>query len=254
MSWQECYPLPEGILKLSFSSLKLCPWAPLLIPETPHIRTKKNRLYMLTAEEEGEEVRILSIFGEWHCPLRRAPLLLTHLLNRIIARLLPPGTLHAALVGKPDRALLLVGKSGTGKTTLTLSLIEQGFLLGSDEFVTLTPDGIAAFPRALEYEGNVPTPLGETYEFAEYEYKLWRCLAPPLLLSPFSALRAVIYLEPDRAGPYLIPLSRLPLTVWIHLPRWSQFPDLFRFYRLPLFSLYPGEVVETLSVLTRLLA
>lgn len=50
--------------------------------------------------------------------------------------------LHAGAVASHDRAAVLVGASGWGKTTLTMELVRRGWRLLTDDFAPLTADGI----------------------------------------------------------------------------------------------------------------
>lgn len=49
--------------------------------------------------------------------------------------------LHAALLYKNGKGLLLSGDPGAGKSTLALALLAQGFIYGSDDIVKLAADG-----------------------------------------------------------------------------------------------------------------
>lgn len=59
--------------------------------------------------------------------------------------------LHAGVVERDGRALILTGESGAGKSTLTALLGERGWRLMADEFALLDPATglIHAFPRAI---------------------------------------------------------------------------------------------------------
>lgn len=63
--------------------------------------------------------------------------------------ILPP-TMHATAVAIADRAVLLVGPSGSGKSDLALRLIDRGARLIADDRVMLTRDGgrVLASPPA----------------------------------------------------------------------------------------------------------
>jgi hypothetical protein len=50
--------------------------------------------------------------------------------------------LHAGAVARDGTAVLLVGASGWGKTTLTMELVRRGWRLLTDDFAPLTPDGV----------------------------------------------------------------------------------------------------------------
>jgi hypothetical protein len=70
-----------------------------------------------------------------------------------IAALWGLGTLaiHAGVVAIDDRAILISGRSGRGKTTLVLGLVRRGLGLLSDELALVAPDNrtVAAYPRGL---------------------------------------------------------------------------------------------------------
>jgi hypothetical protein len=58
---------------------------------------------------------------------------------------------HAGVVAIGGRAILLPGRSGAGKTTLTAALLGAGAAYGSDEYAVLTPDGrVHPYPRPLQ--------------------------------------------------------------------------------------------------------
>jgi hypothetical protein len=57
---------------------------------------------------------------------------------------------HAGVVAVDGKALLLPGRSLTGKSTLTRALLQAGAAYGSDEYAVLRPDGrVQAYPRPL---------------------------------------------------------------------------------------------------------
>ncbi len=60
----------------------------------------------------------------------------------MLARLQAQGayTIHAGAAVHGERALLVVGRSGQGKTTLTLGLLQRGLYLLSDELAVIDPD------------------------------------------------------------------------------------------------------------------
>ncbi len=59
--------------------------------------------------------------------------------------------LHAASVARGTAAIVLGGRSGDGKSTLTAKLLRAGWLYVTDEQVTFSPDGttIVPYPRPL---------------------------------------------------------------------------------------------------------
>src|SRR5690349_24519411 len=50
-------------------------------------------------------------------------------------------TLHASTVASEDRAVLITGPSGSGKSDLTLRLLDRGFTLVSDDRTIVKRDG-----------------------------------------------------------------------------------------------------------------
>jgi HprK-related kinase A len=70
--------------------------------------------------------------------------------------LAPRVSIHAAVVVRPDgRAAALVGRSGTGKSTLAAGLVAAGWTLAADEFLVLEPSGgIVPIPAVITLKGN----------------------------------------------------------------------------------------------------
>jgi HprK-related kinase A len=64
--------------------------------------------------------------------------------------------LHAAVVEREGRALVLTGESGAGKSTLAALLGERGWRLMGDEFALLDPATglLHAFPRAISLKNK----------------------------------------------------------------------------------------------------
>jgi hypothetical protein len=58
------------------------------------------------------------------------------------------GILHAALLRRGSRRLLITGCAAAGKTTLALRLVQAGYELEGDEHVFVEDDGVTARPRA----------------------------------------------------------------------------------------------------------
>jgi serine kinase of HPr protein (carbohydrate metabolism regulator) len=56
-------------------------------------------------------------------------------------RLISSETLHASTVALDGRAVLITGRSGTGKSDLSLRLIDRGFTLVSDDQTIVRRDG-----------------------------------------------------------------------------------------------------------------
>jgi len=58
------------------------------------------------------------------------------------------GIIHAALLRRGNRRVLIAGSKGAGKTTLALRLVRSGYEMEGDEHVFLDDDGFVARPRA----------------------------------------------------------------------------------------------------------
>lgn len=68
------------------------------------------------------------------------------------SRLLSSETVHASTVASDGRAVLIAGPSGSGKSDLTLRLLDRGFTLVSDDQTIVRRDGerlIASAPPTI---------------------------------------------------------------------------------------------------------
>ncbi|MFQ5460455.1 MAG: hypothetical protein ACE5EL_06640, partial [Anaerolineae bacterium] len=125
--------------------------------------------------------------------------------------------LHSGAAERNGQAILLVGPSGWGKTTVTAALVKQGWRYLSDEFAPITPDGhVHPFPRALrlvppdgaEFHGRARTPASSTGSRARLkttvdpEDLVADCIGAP------GKLRAVFLLGGCRQGRRAVPGAR----------------------------------------------
>jgi serine kinase of HPr protein (carbohydrate metabolism regulator) len=62
-------------------------------------------------------------------------------INPALGPRLSAETLHCSTVAKNGRAILITGPSGSGKSDLTLRLLDRGFTLVSDDQTTIKKDG-----------------------------------------------------------------------------------------------------------------
>lgn len=92
----------------------------------------------------------------------------------------PPGTIHATVVARDGRGLMLTGPSGSGKSALALELMSLGCRLVADDRVVLSTRGkglVASAPEAIrgliEARGvgllNVPNIEDEAIVVAEVD-------------------------------------------------------------------------------------
>jgi hypothetical protein len=72
-----------------------------------------------------------------------APAVKAYISEQIVAASSPNVVFHAACLGRHGRNLLISGRPGAGKTTLSLRLAEAGFEYGADDIVLIGPDGKA---------------------------------------------------------------------------------------------------------------
>lgn len=90
-------------------------------------------------------------------PERMAPLMFEQALNWCVAtRTFTHLILHAAVVAREGRALLIPGQSGQGKSTLCAALVTRGWRHVSDEFALLDPRSleITAHPRPISLKNQ----------------------------------------------------------------------------------------------------
>ncbi len=72
----------------------------------------------------------------------------SHLFSEALLERPRSGIVHAALLRRRDRRVLIAGSRGAGKTTLTLRLARAGYEVEGDEHVFIDADGVIARPRA----------------------------------------------------------------------------------------------------------
>jgi hypothetical protein len=126
---------------------------------------------------------------------------------------LPPGTvfLHAACGRMDGRRFLLIGESGTGKTTLILHLARHGVSMEGDEIAVVMPAGVVALPRRFHVKSESLTDLPwleagvERPPFLENGHGSYVFGVSPAQLGHAWEIRcgpidAVFYLEPNHGG------------------------------------------------------
>jgi hypothetical protein len=185
-------------------------------------------------------------------------------------------SLHAACVGRAGRGILLMGPTGSGKSTLTLQCMLQGFEILSEDSVFVAPGRMLAtgVPNFLHVQAESLRWLRGTQDaaairnspvirrrsgIAKFEVDLrrthYRLARAPLRIA------AIVFLSPQQAGgrPLLQPLSRSELLrrMAIHQayaanqPGWERFSQ--RASQLPAYELrrgqHPLEAVQPLRSL-----
>lgn len=72
-----------------------------------------------------------------------APTLKAYITEQVVAASPPNVLVHAACLHRNGKSLLISGRPGAGKTTLSMRLGEAGFEYGGDDIVLIAPDGTA---------------------------------------------------------------------------------------------------------------
>jgi hypothetical protein len=137
--------------------------------------------------------------------------LFDRMVHALLARLLAQGmyAIHAGAVVYGGAGLVLAGRSGQGKTTLTLGLLRRGLGLLSDEFAVVDPAArrLVPYRRSLHVRPGTPElipelrflhdrprhQLGGGSEWAVTPSDLERAL--PGCLAPAAQLRYVLLLD-----------------------------------------------------------
>jgi len=117
--------------------------------------------------------------------------------------------LHAAVVERNGRALLLPAWPGHGKTTLCAALVHRGWRLLSDEFGLLRPGGIELTP--------VPRPMPLKNESIE----VMKAFAPEAVLGPIipnTRKGTVCHVKPPKTS--VERAAETARAAWIVFPRW----------------------------------
>lgn len=153
-------------------------------------------------EQVGDEITLLGIFEA---------ALYGFLLETVHNRLI----LHAAGVGRPGRALVLMGESGMGKSTLALALINRGLSYLSEEWIAVDQKSRAAgLPRPLHVDVVPPWEKRCTRFDVFLDERLSRSqllLPPPTqVLHGDVPLQALVILERQKdCAPQLEPILGL---------------------------------------------
>ncbi|MBT8495970.1 MAG: hypothetical protein KJO07_23195, partial [Deltaproteobacteria bacterium] len=147
--------------------------------ESPQLSYRVSRLasgYRLECNHE--------LLEEALADLDVGPTIELDLFRRVVEIAQPALTLHAAAVAVDGGALVLVGPSGAGKTTITRALIDGGGVYLSDECVSIDDDGVVGLSRGLYLGDEAPERGAErarSYDWVDedgHERQSW-LLHPP---------------------------------------------------------------------------
>ncbi len=138
------------------------------------------------------------------------PALKALLTNDVLENLGAAVALHAALLVKNGKGLLICGAPGAGKTTLALALLEAGFSYGGDDIALLNEDGRlrgVAFAPALKKGSwrllkGMRDAIHSAPIYRRLDDKRVRYLAP-VRLAPREAvpLACIVLIRRRRRGP-----------------------------------------------------
>lgn len=175
-------PAPDGgpPLTIDRELLARVPWAAVLGPvglldECLVVRCQDPELgrflaaflaAFMPAREARTHLDVVEVGGRWAAyedgartvtaatPAGMARSLVWQLNRLALAAPTPHALVHAAVASLDDRALILPGRSGAGKTTLVAALALAGWTYLSDEVACLGPDGarVRPYPRPLALE------------------------------------------------------------------------------------------------------
>ncbi|MBI5331593.1 MAG: HprK-related kinase A [Betaproteobacteria bacterium] len=119
-------------------------------------------------------------------------------------------SLHAAVLEKNGRAVLLPGEPGAGKSTLTAALALSGWRLLSDEIAL------------VRLEDGLLLPLARPVNLKNASIDIIRARFPEAVYGPLSRdthKGAVIHLRPP--GDAVARMAEPALPAWVVFPRWQ---------------------------------
>ncbi len=119
--------------------------------------------------------------------------------------------LHAATVAKGDKAIILTGESGSGKSTMSAVLMTEGWRFMGDEFALLDPETgrLYPFPRPVSLKNAAMAVVGERAKDDRF--------GPLMRDTPKGDIRHFI---PDRASLAAMDESARPVAILF--PRFGE--------------------------------
>ena len=86
------------------------------------------------------------------------------------------GFLHGTTITKNDKGIIIMGKSGSGKTISSIVLLNNGFDLVCDDMSPLTRDGkIGYFPNAMSVK---PSGYGKISQLLNHNFQICETIGP----------------------------------------------------------------------------
>lgn len=108
---------------------------------------------------------------------------------------------HAAVLERDGRSIMIAAESGTGKSTTSWALLQHGFDYLSDELAPVDPDSLKVhpYPHALCLKATPPGPYALPAGIATTERTLHvpTALLPAQVVQQPSGLQALIFLQRD---------------------------------------------------------
>jgi hypothetical protein len=191
---------------------------------------------------------------QWEAPLKThlhcAPLL--HILRGILegSRI---SLMHAAAVGRPDGAVLLIGRGGSGKSTTALLALKAGWAYLADDYCAMRleprPTVFSLFSSAkfhfdnplttfLEQQHNPDREKGYTMLYPRYEHQL--LVSAPIRAVVLPRLGGTLGLEPISSAAALLALA--PNTLLQLGTRQAALSDMAALLRgVPSYALNLGD-------------
>lgn len=135
----------HDLIAAEFAHMAVPPPLPCPLPYDAYVSVQRS------GDKLGVALRGESI--DWASASEVVPLLKIAITDAVLDHM-DDLLLHVALLHKGDRAILLVGGPGAGKSTLATALGSKGFTLAGDDLATLADDGTV---RALPFPVTLKT-------------------------------------------------------------------------------------------------
>jgi hypothetical protein len=147
-----------------------------------------------------------------------APALKAYITDQVVAASSPNVVFHAACLERDGRSVLISGRPGAGKTTLSLRLAAAGFEYGADDIVLVGPDGKATGvpfapsikPGAWQIVSQFRPDINEAIVHRRPDGKRVRYVKPMRIArGGGSAVGWILFIRRGRGSTKLRPLKRI---------------------------------------------
>ncbi len=139
-----CYRILDDIYRVSFGSPEIESW---VHPVLAHLEVPGGSAIGQAASyyviQDGEAWLVGQLEGRAYCCQGLnaiASLVKMAIFSDALAKMDESIAIHAAAVGQGRMALVLPGRAGSGKSTLTAALVDEGLEYLSDDLIMLDPD------------------------------------------------------------------------------------------------------------------